>query len=83
MYHSDHLLILFMHFLFNFISFVLILCNVKVVAGFMSQVVGKPIFSNPAQIVLTAGAAPAMEILIFSIADPGNAFLVPSPYCPE
>ncbi|KAH6762896.1 ACC synthase 10 [Perilla frutescens var. hirtella] len=53
------------------------------VAGFMSQAVGRPLFSNPAQIVLTAGAAPAIEILIFSLADPGNAFLLPSPYCPD
>ncbi|KAH6760059.1 1-amino-cyclopropane-1-carboxylate synthase 8 [Perilla frutescens var. frutescens] len=52
-------------------------------AGFMSQAAGRPLFSNLAQIVLTAGAAPAIEILIFSLADPGNAFLLPSPYCPE
>ncbi|GFP86472.1 probable aminotransferase acs10 [Phtheirospermum japonicum] len=53
------------------------------VAGFMSQVMDKPVLFNPAQIVLTAGADPAIEILIFSLADPGNAFLVPSPHCPE
>ncbi|XP_057775647.1 probable aminotransferase ACS10 [Salvia miltiorrhiza] len=53
------------------------------VAGFMCQVVGRPLFSNPAQLVLTAGTAPAVEILVFSLADPGNAFLVPSPYCPD
>ncbi|KAG8382339.1 hypothetical protein BUALT_Bualt05G0067100 [Buddleja alternifolia] len=53
------------------------------VAGFMSQVMERPIFFNPSQIVLTAGATPAIEILVFSLADPGNAFLVPSPYCPD
>ncbi|KAI3468845.1 hypothetical protein Pfo_025508 [Paulownia fortunei] len=53
------------------------------VAGFMSQVMERPLFFNPAQIVLTAGATPAIEILIFSLADQGNAFLVPSPYCPD
>ncbi|KAK6137582.1 hypothetical protein DH2020_028662 [Rehmannia glutinosa] len=53
------------------------------VAEFMSQVIDRPLFFNPAQIVLTAGATPAIEMLIFSLADPGNAFLVPSPYCPE
>ncbi|KAL2525117.1 putative aminotransferase ACS10 [Abeliophyllum distichum] len=54
-----------------------------VVAGFMSQVMEKPQFFNPAQIVLTAGATPAIEILSFCLADPGNAFLVPSPYYPD
>ncbi|KAH0465608.1 hypothetical protein IEQ34_005711 [Dendrobium chrysotoxum] len=37
---------------------------------------------NPAQIILTAGATPAIEALSFCLADPGNAFLVPSPYYP-
>ncbi|KAL1556793.1 putative aminotransferase ACS10 [Salvia divinorum] len=55
----------------------------KAVAGFMCQVVGGPLFSNPGQLVLTAGVAPAIEILVFSLADPGNAFLVPSPYSPD
>lgn len=32
--------------------------------------------------MLTAGAAPAIEILSFSLADSGNAFLVPTPYHP-
>ncbi|EYU40541.1 hypothetical protein MIMGU_mgv1a018312mg [Erythranthe guttata] len=53
------------------------------VANFMSQVTERPLFFNPAQIVLTTGATPAIEILVFSLSDPGNAFLVPSPYCPD
>jgi aspartate/methionine/tyrosine aminotransferase len=32
--------------------------------------------------VITSGATSAMEILSFCVADPGNAFLVPSPYYP-
>lgn len=55
----------------------------QVVAEFMSQVIEKPQFFNPARIVLTAGTSPAIEILSFCLADPGNAFLVPSPYYPE
>ncbi|XP_042006371.1 probable aminotransferase ACS10 [Salvia splendens] len=55
----------------------------KAVAGFMCQVVGRPLFSNPEQLVITAGAAPAIETLVFSLADQGNAFLVPSPYSPD
>ncbi|KAJ6839029.1 putative aminotransferase ACS12 [Iris pallida] len=52
------------------------------VAGFMSQVMRGSISFNPTQIILTAGASPAIEILSFCLADPGNAFLVPSPYYP-
>ncbi|KAL8150483.1 hypothetical protein V2J09_020291 [Rumex salicifolius] len=53
-----------------------------VVAGFMSQVMGKTASFKPSQIVLTAGATPAIEILSFCLADSGTAFLVPSPYYP-
>ncbi|RVX15642.1 hypothetical protein VitviT2T_002118 [Vitis vinifera] len=53
------------------------------VAGFMSQVMERSISFNPSQIVLTAGAAPAIEILSFCLADTGNAFLVPTPYYPS
>ncbi|KAL3498732.1 hypothetical protein ACH5RR_041464 [Cinchona calisaya] len=53
------------------------------VAGFMSQVMDRSISFNPSQIVLTAGATPAIEILSFCLADPGNAFLIPSPYYPD
>ncbi|GLJ56180.1 hypothetical protein SUGI_1206130 [Cryptomeria japonica] len=49
-------------------------------AGLMGDVL-KAAF-NPSQIVLTAGASAALEILGFCLAEPGNAFLVPSPYYP-
>ncbi|KAL8141704.1 hypothetical protein V2J09_014736 [Rumex salicifolius] len=52
------------------------------VAGFMSKAMGGTTFFNPSQIVLTAGATPAIETLSFCLADPGSAFLVPSPYYP-
>jgi Aminotransferase class I and II len=54
----------------------------QAVAGFMGQVMQGSVSFDPSQIVLTCGATPAMEILSFCIADPGNAFLVPSPYYP-
>ncbi|MBA0709785.1 hypothetical protein Golax_024806 [Gossypium laxum] len=54
----------------------------KAVAGFMSQVMENAVSFNPSQIVLTAGATPAIEILSFCLADTGNAFLVPTPYYP-
>ncbi|KAG2711151.1 hypothetical protein I3760_04G063700 [Carya illinoinensis] len=49
-------------------------------AGFMSQVMGPAVSFDPSQMVLTCGATPALEILCFCLADPGNAFLVPTPY---
>ncbi|GAB2265329.1 hypothetical protein Dimus_000393 [Dionaea muscipula] len=49
---------------------------------FMSQVMGKEVTFDPSQVVLTCGATPAVEILLFCLADPGNAFLIPAPYYP-
>ncbi|KAJ8555678.1 hypothetical protein K7X08_013174 [Anisodus acutangulus] len=52
-------------------------------AGFMFQAVDGSVSFSPLQMVLTGGATPALEILSFCLADPGNAFLVPSPYYPD
>ncbi|KAF2315733.1 hypothetical protein GH714_040267 [Hevea brasiliensis] len=41
---------------------------------------GKVVSFDASQMVLTAGATPAVEILSFCLADHGNAFLVPTPY---
>ena len=54
----------------------------QAMAGFMAQVMQGSVSFNPSQIVLTAGASSALEILSFCLADTGNAFLVPSPYYP-
>lgn len=51
-------------------------------ANFMSQVMRRSVPFDPSQLVLTAGATPAVEILSFCLADHGNAFLVPTPYYP-
>lgn len=60
------------------------LMELKTAVGvFMSQLMERPLFLNPAQMVLTTGSTPAIETLVFSLADPGNTFLVPSPYCPD
>ncbi|XP_050226664.1 probable aminotransferase ACS10 [Mercurialis annua] len=53
------------------------------VADFMSEIMKRDYSFNPSQIVLTAGATPAIEMLSFCLADAGNAFLVPTPYCPR
>ncbi|THU63989.1 hypothetical protein C4D60_Mb01t21700 [Musa balbisiana] len=52
------------------------------VAEFMGQVMQGSVSFNPSHVVLTAGATPAVETLSFCLADPGDAFLVPSPYYP-
>ncbi|CAI0404319.1 unnamed protein product, partial [Linum tenue] len=51
-------------------------------ADFMSRVMGKGVSFDPSQMVLMAGATPAIEILTFCLADHGNAFLIPTPYYP-
>lgn len=48
----------------------------------MSRVTGRTVTFDPSQIVLTAGATPAIEMLSFCLADSGNALLVPTPYYP-
>lgn len=48
----------------------------------MSWVMGRTVSFDPSQMILTAGATPAIEILSFCLADQGNGFLIPSPYYP-
>lgn len=52
----------------------------QVLARFMGVVMGGRVIFEPSRVVLTAGATPAIEILAFTLAQPGEAFLVPSPY---
>ncbi|GLU20963.1 hypothetical protein SLE2022_371350 [Rubroshorea leprosula] len=51
-------------------------------ADYMSQVMGRTVLFDPSQMILTAGATPAIEILSFCLADQGNGFLIPTPYYP-
>ncbi|XP_022640339.1 probable aminotransferase ACS12 isoform X2 [Vigna radiata var. radiata] len=51
-------------------------------SDFMHQVMGESVKFDPYNMVLTAGATPAIEILSYCLADHGNAFLVPTPYYP-
>ncbi|KAK6918177.1 Aminotransferase, class I/classII [Dillenia turbinata] len=52
------------------------------IAKFMGQVRGNRVTFDPNRIVIGGGATGASEILLFCLADPGNAFLVPSPSYP-
>ncbi|KAK4761565.1 hypothetical protein SAY87_029449 [Trapa incisa] len=53
-----------------------------VVAEFMSGITERSATFDPSQLVLTTGSSAAIEMLTYCLADPGNAFLVPTPYYP-
>ncbi|KAL8498517.1 hypothetical protein ACS0TY_021737 [Phlomoides rotata] len=52
------------------------------VARFMEKVRGNRVRFDPDRIVMSGGATGATETLTFCLADPGDAFLVPTPYYP-
>ncbi|KAL5572938.1 hypothetical protein UlMin_022535 [Ulmus minor] len=54
----------------------------EAIANFMSKVRGGRAKFDPNRIVMGGGATGANELIIFCLADPGDAFLVPSPYYP-
>ncbi|OVA14570.1 Aminotransferase [Macleaya cordata] len=49
---------------------------------FLAEIRGNKVSFNPNNLVLTAGATSANETLIFCLANPGEAFLLPTPYYP-
>ncbi|KAF8024679.1 hypothetical protein BT93_F1760 [Corymbia citriodora subsp. variegata] len=51
-------------------------------AGFMARIGDNKVSFDPNKLVLTAGTTSANEILMFCLAEPGDAFLVPTPYYP-
>ncbi|XP_051150353.1 1-aminocyclopropane-1-carboxylate synthase 3-like [Andrographis paniculata] len=52
------------------------------VAKYMSEIRQKRVIIDSDNLVLTAGATAANEILMFCLAGPGDAFLIPTPYYP-
>ncbi|XP_022929274.1 1-aminocyclopropane-1-carboxylate synthase 9-like [Cucurbita moschata] len=54
----------------------------KALAEFMSEIRDNKVTFDPDHIVLTAGATSANETLMFCLAEPGDAFLLPTPYYP-
>ncbi|XP_058105277.1 1-aminocyclopropane-1-carboxylate synthase-like [Magnolia sinica] len=52
------------------------------VAKFMEKARGGRIKFDPNRIVMSGGATGANELITFCLADPGDAFLVPTPYYP-
>ncbi|XP_074562694.1 1-aminocyclopropane-1-carboxylate synthase 1-like [Curcuma longa] len=54
----------------------------KALANFMGQLRGNKVELQWRNLVLTAGSTSANETLIFCLAEPGEAFLLPTPYYP-
>ncbi|KAJ6415132.1 hypothetical protein OIU84_004013 [Salix udensis] len=52
------------------------------VAKFMAKVRGNKVTFDPDRVVMNGGATGAHETIAFCLADPGEAFLVPTPYYP-
>ncbi|XP_010518692.1 PREDICTED: 1-aminocyclopropane-1-carboxylate synthase 9 [Tarenaya hassleriana] len=54
----------------------------KALAEFMEEIRGNRVTFDPSKIVLAAGSTSANETLMFCIAQPGDAILLPTPYYP-
>ncbi|XP_048334673.2 1-aminocyclopropane-1-carboxylate synthase [Ziziphus jujuba] len=54
----------------------------KAFVEYMAEIRGNKVSFNPSHLVLTAGATSANETLMFCLAEPGEAFLLPTPYYP-
>ncbi|CAN1237419.1 1-aminocyclopropane-1-carboxylate synthase 1 [Linum grandiflorum] len=54
----------------------------QAIARFMERVRGDKVKFDPERIVMGGGATGANELVMFCLANPGDAFLVPSPYYP-
>lgn len=54
----------------------------QAIAIFMERVRGNRVSFDPDRVVMAGGATGANELIMFCLANPGDAFLVPSPYYP-
>ncbi|WOK98470.1 hypothetical protein Cni_G07182 [Canna indica] len=54
----------------------------KALADFMGELRGNKVKFDSSKLVLTAGSTSANETLMFCLAEPGEAFLLPTPYYP-
>ncbi|CAA3011422.1 1-aminocyclopropane-1-carboxylate synthase 3-like [Olea europaea var. sylvestris] len=54
----------------------------KALVEFMAEIRGNKVSFDSNKLVLTAGATSANETLMFCLANPGEAFLLPTPYYP-
>ncbi|XP_020215676.1 1-aminocyclopropane-1-carboxylate synthase [Cajanus cajan] len=51
-------------------------------ANFMSKVRGGRVRFDPERILMSGGATGANELIMFCLADPGDAFMIPTPFYP-
>ncbi|KAL2336037.1 hypothetical protein Fmac_010483 [Flemingia macrophylla] len=51
-------------------------------ANFMSKVRGGRVRFDPDRILMSGGATGANELIMFCLADPGDAFMIPTPFYP-
>lgn len=56
--------------------------NTQGIAKLMEKVRGGRVKFDPNRVVMSGGGTGAQETLAFCLADPGDAFLVPTPYYP-
>lgn len=56
------------------------LLEFKAIAHFMEKARGGRVTFDPERVVMSGGATGANETVMFCLADPGDVFLVPSPY---
>lgn len=54
----------------------------QALVDFMSEIRGNNVKFDSNNLILAAGATSANETLIFCLAEPGDAFLLPTPYYP-
>lgn len=59
-----------------------LLYSFQAIAMFMGRVRGNRVSFDPDRVVMAGGATGANELIMFCLANPGDAFLVPSPYYP-
>ena len=69
-------------FLFRMSMLTLLREHVQALADFMGELRGDKVKFEPHKLVLTAGSTSANETLMFCLAEPGEAFLLPTPYYP-
>lgn len=54
--------------------------ELKAIANFMGKARGGRVTFDPERVVMSGGATGANETIMFCLADPGDVFLIPSPY---
>ena len=70
------------YYVYKYVANCVMYKYVQALVDFMSEIRGNKVSFDPKKLVLTAGATSANETLMFCLAEPGEAFLLPTPYYP-